>query len=303
MDIRHPFIRNLALIAAIAVCAVWGETFVSSKILLQAGLLPSEIFFIRFCLAYLFMCLFAHKRWRSASWKDELLLLMLGLTGGSLYFLSENMALMYSTASNVAILVGTTPLVTALLLSLFFREERMNARQLTGSFIAFLGMILVILNGRFVLHLNPKGDVLALGASVAWGIYSLIIKRLSSTYDSLFITRKVFGYGIVTLLPYFLWAGPPHPGIHVLARPEVWGNLLYLGLIASLLCYFVWNWSLTQLGTVRATNVIYLQSFFTMLFSHFILGEQITIMAIAGTIILVVGMAWASKKQKTDIKV
>lgn len=294
--LHDHIVQNLALLAAISVCAIWGETFVSSKILLQAGLLPSDIFFIRFCIAYLCMCLFSHARWKAQSWKDELLLLSLGATGGSIYFLSENMALMYSTASNVAILVGTTPLVTALLLSLFYKEERMNRRQVVGSVVAFMGMILVILNGRFVLHLNPKGDILALGASLTWGFYSLIIKRLSVRYDSLFITRKVFGYGIVTLLPYLAFVSPLNIDLNILSRPQVWGNLLYLGFVASMLCYFTWNWALTKLGTVRATNVIYLQSFFTMLFSYLILNERITLMAITGTFVLIVGMAMTAKR-------
>lgn len=257
--------------------------------------MPSDIFFMRFCIAYLCMCVFSHRRIMASSLKDEFLLMILGLTGGSLYFLSENMALMYSTASNVAILVGTTPLVTALLLSFFYREERMKRKQVIGSVVAFLGMTMVILNGRFLLHLNPKGDILALGASLTWGVYSLVIKRLSSKYDSLFITRKVFGYGILTILPYVLFVTPLNLDTAVLLRTEIWTNILYLGFIASMLCYFAWNWALTQLGTVRATNIIYLQSFFTMLFSHFILGENITIMAVSGTLLLIFGMSFAAR--------
>lgn len=287
---------NIGFIVATLVCAIWGETFVSSKILLQAGLLPSDIFFMRFCIAYACMCVFSHSRWKSKAWTDEMLFIVLGIMGGSLYFLSENMALMYSTASNVAILVGTTPLVTALLLSLFYKEERMNSRQLSGSIIAFFGMILVILNGRIFLHLNPKGDILALCASFTWGIYSLVIKRLAASYDSLFITRKIFGYGLLTILPYIIFVAPLKTDLTILTKTEVWTNILYLGFVASMLCYFAWNWALNVLGTVRATNIIYLQSFFTMLFSYFILDEIITPMAITGAVILIAGMAFATKK-------
>lgn len=295
---RGQIKHNLALIAAFTVCAIWGETFVSTKVLLQNGLMPSDIFFIRFLLAYCCISIFSHSRMWADSWKDEVLLLVLGLAGGSMYFLSENMALLYSTASNVAILVGTTPLVTALLLSIFYKEERMNRKQMTGSTIAFAGMVLVVLNGQLILHLNPKGDVLALGASLTWGLYSLVIKKLSYKYDSLFITRKVFAYGLLTILPYILFFKPLQQDLSIYLRPEVWGNLLYLGLVASMLCYFAWNWALQKLGTVRTTNIIYLQSFFTMLFAHLILGERITLMAICGTMTLILGMALASKKRQ-----
>lgn len=288
--------KHTATLVALGVCAIWGETFVSSKILLDAGLMPSDIFFYRFTLAYACMWIFCHKRLWSESWKDELLLLLLGIMGGSLYFLSENMALMFSTASNVAILVGTTPLATALLLSIFYKEERMKGRQIAGSLIAFAGMIMVILNGQLILHLNPRGDILALTASLTWAFYSLIIKRLSKNYNTLFITRKVFAYGLLTIIPYIIFAQPLNSDLSILFQPTVSLNLLYLGLVASMLCYFAWNWSLTRLGTVRATNIIYLQSFFTMFFSHLILNERITLMAVCGTLVLILGMIMASKK-------
>lgn len=273
--------------------AIWGETFVSSKVLLAAGLMPADIFVMRFSMAYVGIALCCHKRMWAKSLRHELMLLALGVLGGSLYFLSENMALLYSTASNVAILVGSTPLITALLLSLFYREERMHGRQIAGSLVAFLGMALVIFNGQFVLHLSPRGDLLALGAALTWGFYSLTMKQLSPHYDALFITRKVFAYGVLSILPYFWLVEPLHLEPSVLRQPHVWGNLVYLGLVASMLCYFSWNWVLSRIGTVRATNIIYLQAFFTMLVAHLVLGERITWMAIAGSLILIVGMVMA----------
>ena len=287
--------QNLAIVTALGVCAIWGETFVSTKILLEGGLMPSDIFFYRFTLAYICIWFFSYKRLWADNWQDELLLLVLGIMGGSLYFLTENMALMYSTASNVAILVGSTPLITAVLMAIFYKDERMCTRQMIGSLLAFGGMALVILNGQLMLHLNPKGDILALCASLTWACYSLIIKKLSRHYNSLFITRKIFIYGILTILPYLWIKSPLMVDINVLSKPAVWVNLLYLGVVASMLCFVAWNWTLKRLGTVRATNIIYLQSFWTMFFSYLILDERITLMAICGTATLILGMYMAGK--------
>lgn len=286
----------MPLLLCILVVAIWAETFVSSKILLTAGLQPADIFFIRFFIAYLCMIILSHKRMWSKHIGHEVMFLLTGITGGSLYFLTENMALKYSTASNVAILVGTTPIVTAILLAIFYREERMNRRQVAGSVVAFLGLILVVLNGQLVLHLNPVGDILALGASLCWGGYSLIMKKLTSHYDSRFITRKVFGYGLLTILPWFLFVEPLQTDPSLLLQTKVWGNLLYLALIASMGCFLVWNWLLPRLGVVRATNVVYTQCVFTMFISALVLGEQITWMAILGTVILIAGMMSAGRK-------
>lgn len=291
------------ILAALGVMAVWGETFVSSKVLLNVGLMPADIFLYRFTIAYLGMLAMSHRRMWMSSLKHELLIAVCGIAGGSMYFLTENMALRYSTASNVAILVGTTPLVTAILLACCYKEERMSRRQVVGSLIALLGMILVVLNGQLILHLNPLGDALALGASLSWGIYSLCIKPLTKLYDSRFITRKVFGYGLLTILPWFWFVEPLNADPALLSMPKVWLNLLYLGCIASLACYLVWNWVLPRLGVVKATNIIYTQSVYTMFFSWLILHERITWMAMLGTIVLISGMILSEKgkkKQNTD---
>ncbi len=289
--------KHLYFFVALLVVAIWGETFVSSKILLSEGLMPADIFFYRFTVAYLCMVLLSHRQMWAYNLKHELMFLLMGIAGGSLYFLTENMALKYSTASNVAIIVGTTPMMTALLLACFYKDERMNIRQVIGSLIAFVGLILVVLNGRFALHLNPLGDTLALCASITWGLYSLCMKTLSSHYDTRFITRKVFGYGLLTILPWFFLVDPLQTNLSILGKPTVWVNLIYLSLVASLLCYLTWNWVLPRLGVVKATNVVYSQCAFTMAISAIVLHERIIWVAIVGTCILIGGMLLMIKRK------
>lgn len=275
---------------------IWGETFVSTKMLLNAGLMPADIFFYRFLLAYVLTWFVSYKRLFCRNITDELTTFVLGVLGGSLYFLTENMALVYSTASNVAILLSSCPLLTALLLSIFYKSERLSKKQIFGSLLAFLGMVMVVLNGQLILHLNPRGDALAIGAAVCWAFYSLLIKRVMHKYSSWFISRKVFFYGLLTILPYYALVSPLNTDVSILTRPVVYGNLLYLGSVASMFCYIMWNWTLSKLGAVKATNYLYLQSLFTMVFASLILHERITWMAIAGAAILILGMIRAERK-------
>lgn len=284
----------LAMIAATAVVIIWSETFVSTKVLIGRGLLPSDIFFYRFLLAYIAIWFITPgRKLFCGNMRDELRMLLLGISGGSLYFLVENSALQYSTASNVSILVGSAPLLTAILMCICFRDEHMRPVQVLGSLVAFVGMAMVVMNGNVVLHLNPLGDMLAIGAALTWGIYSVLMKKVSGRYDVRFTTRKVFGYGLLTILPIFIFR-PLDMDTALLGQPVVWGNLVYLGLVASLVCFVVWNWCLPRLGTVRTTNMIYCQPFFTMLISSIWLGERITWMAVAGTAILIGGMMLAN---------
>lgn len=283
-------------LGAMLVVTIWGTTFISSKVLLNNGLTPAEIFIMRFGMAYLCVSALSHDKLWSGNWKDELSLFGLGILGGSLYFQTENQALAYSTASNVSILVSTTPLLTALLIAIFYKSERLSRIQVAGSLIAFIGVILVVLNGQLILHLNPKGDSLALTASLTWAFYSLVMRRLMGRYDSKFITRKVFGYGLVTILPYFAFVEPFNCSTDLLTQPKILCNLLYLGLIASTGGFLIWNWVMKELGAVKSTNYIYAQSPIAIIFSAIILDERITWMAIVGVVVLIAGMMMAQKK-------
>ena len=284
---------------ALFVVLIWGTTFVSSKVLLNSGLLPADIFFVRFVMAYCCMLCISHKRLFANSVADELTLVGLGLMGGSVYFLVENMALLHSTASNVSILVSTTPLVTAMLLAIFYKSERLSMKQIFGSILAFVGVVLVVLNGQFILHLNPLGDALALGASFTWGFYSLFMRRIMGRYSADFITRKVFFYGLVTILPYFAFVNPLNIDLLTSGNMTIWSNLIFLGIIASTGGYLLWNWVMRKLGAVKSTNFIYLQSLVAMVAGHVILGERITFMAIAGAVILIAGMILAVRKKRS----
>ena len=125
----------LGHLTALFVVMIWGETFVSSKVLLNAGLMPADIFFYRFLLAYALIWFVSYKRLWCRNYTDELTCFALGILGGSLYFLTENMALVYDLASNVAILVSSCPLITAFLLSIFYKNERLNRKQIFGSMV------------------------------------------------------------------------------------------------------------------------------------------------------------------------
>lgn len=283
-------------ILAILTSAIWGTTFISSKLLLQEGLSPAAIMILRFVLAYVLMLPFVKGKWFCKSLKDELLMVLLGISGGSLYFLLENTALVYTQASNVAIIIAATPLLTMLTVNLLDRGKGASKRLYGYSLMSLAGVALVILNGNFVLKLNPIGDLLTFGAVVTWVIYSIIIAKVQERYSSWMITRKIFFYGVVTLLPYFL-IEPWDVTWEMMSRPMVWGNIAYLGVLASLVCYAAWNIVIKQLGAVDATNYLYINPIVAMITANLLLGERITPLAIAGTALILVGVYLAERKK------
>lgn len=288
--------QRLYHILAILTSAIWGTTFISSKLLLEEGLSPAAIMILRFILAYLLMLPFVKGKWLCKSLKDELLMVILGISGGSLYFLLENTALVYTQASNVAIIIAATPLLTMLTANLLDRGKGISKKLYGYSLISLIGVVLVILNGNFVLKLNPIGDLLTFGAVVTWVIYSIIIAKVQDRYSSWMITRKIFFYGVLTLFPYFLFK-PWDVTWEMMARPMVWGNLLYLGVLASLGCYVAWNIVIKRLGAVDATNYLYINPIVAMVTANLLLGEIITPLAIVGTLLILVGVYLAEKKK------
>lgn len=284
-------------IAAFLIVVVWGCTFVQTKVLINAGLRPDEIFTLRFVIAYLLILPFSWRRLFLANVKDELIALLLGLTGGSLYFIVENYALAYGYCSNVSLIVCLTPLVTALIVGWRYPAERLGKAGMVGSVVALGGMALVVFNGNFVLKLSPLGDVLALGACICWALYSLLIKHLGARYDNMLITRKVFGYGLLTIIPLLLWRGI-NCDIVIYGGAAVWGNILFLGVVASMLCFLGWNWCLARLGTVRATNFLYLNPVIAIVSSALVLGERVTWIAVLGAVCILAGLVYVDRNRQ-----
>lgn len=280
---------------AILTVGIWGLTFISTKVLIEHGLSPQEIFLLRFLMAYLGIWFISPRKLFADNWKDELWLLWGGVTGGSFYFFTENTALEITLATNVAFIVCTAPLLTTILSLLIYKKEKATAGLVGGSLLALVGVALVVYNGHFILKISPLGDFLTLLAAFSWAFYSLIMKKMSGRYRTTFITRKIFFYGILTILPAFIL----HPwqfSLSGLWQPAVWMNLLFLGVLASLVCFVVWNIILKQLGTVRASNYIYLNPLFTLVGSAVLLDEQFTVMSLMGAMLILGGVYWAGKR-------
>ncbi len=267
----------------------WGVSFVSTKVLLDNGLRPAEIYIYRFVLAYLLVLAVCHKRLFSNSVRDELLFAICGLCGGSVYFIAENTALEYTLVSNVSLITSISPLITTFMLGMIYKSEKPGKGIYIGSVVALAGVACVIFNSSFVVKMNPLGDLLSLSAAISWAVYSLVLRKLNALYSVMFISRKTFFYGVLTALPYML-AEPQMSSPDVLLRTEVWPHMLFLGVFASMIAYVIWAQSVKHLGAITASNYIYLQPIVTLVASMFFLGETITIVGYAGCALILGGL-------------
>ena len=271
---------------AIFCVIVWGSTFVVSKSLL-AHLQPLQLMLIRFIIAYAAMWL-VYPKWHFRL-KEEWRFLVMGFLANTLYAWAENTALTITFATNVSILVSTTPIMTAILMALFHRSERLNRLQLIGFAVAFAGMVLVVFNGTVALQLKPTGDLLSLLAAATWAVYGLLLRRWSKEYNSALITRKLMFYGVLTVLPMVLSGNTSFDFSSILTLKNGL-QLAYLGIVGSAICFLFWNIAIRQIGVLTTTLYIYSIPLVTLVISAIFLHEKITFMGVLGIFLVIAGM-------------
>lgn len=281
-------------LSAILTIIIWGTTFISTKVLL-VDFQPVEILFFRFVMGLLALCA-VYPHWlKGTTRKQELIFAGAGFCGICLYYLLENIALTYTMASNVGVIISVAPFFTAIISHLVTKEEKLRFNFFSGFVVAMIGIALISFNGS-KLELNPVGDLLALLAALVWACYSILTKKIGSFgYNTILTTRRVFSYGILFMIPA-LFLFDFNCDITRFAKPVYLFNIIYLGLGASALCFVTWNFAVKVLGAVKTSVYIYMVPVITVVTSVLILREQITVMAGFGTILTLAGLFLSESK-------
>lgn len=281
--------KTIGHLAALLTIIIWGTTFISTKILL-VGFQPVEILFFRFVMGFIVLLMLSPKRLKTASRKEELTFAVAGLCGICLYYLLENIALTYTLASNVGVIISVAPFFTAILAHLVIKsEEKLRLQFFTGFIVAMVGIVLISFNGQ-ELELKPIGDLLAIVAALVWAFYSILTRKINSFgYPVILTTRRTFFYGILFMIPT-LFFFDFQLDLSRFGELTYLLNILYLGLGASALCFVTWNFAVKELGAVKTSVYIYMVPVITVLTSVLILHEQLTALASIGTILTLIGL-------------
>ncbi len=282
-------------LAALLTILIWGTTFISTKVLL-VDFQPVEILFFRFVLGLLALLIVCPRRLTGTTLRQEIVFGAAGLCGVCLYYLMENIALTYTMASNVGVIISAAPFFTAILSHLLLKkEEKLGAAFFVGFLIAMAGIGLISFNGS-ALQLNPTGDLLALLAAFLWACYSILTRRISGYgYHTILTTRRIFFYGILFMVPA-LFLFDFRLELDRFANPVYLLNILFLGLGASALCFVTWNFAVRLLGAVKTSVYIYLVPVITVAASVVILREPFTWMTGAGTVLTLAGLLLSEGK-------
>lgn len=275
-------------LAAFITILIWGTTFISTKVLLKT-FSPVEILFIRFVMGYLALWLVCPRTLKLDSRRQEPLFMAAGLCGITMYYLLENIALTFTLASNVGVIISIAPFFTAILSCLFLGGTRPGRQFFIGFLLAMAGIFLLSF-GSSSLSINPMGDILAVAAAIIWAVYSTLTKKISALgYGTIQTTRRTFFYGLIFMIPA-LALMDFNVSLSQVTSPLNLCNLLFLGLGASALCFVTWNLAVKILGSVRTSVYIYMVPVITTVSSALVLKEPVTMTAVCGIALTLAGL-------------
>ena len=280
-------------VLAIVVILAWGVSFPFTKILLNAGITPTEIFVYRSAMAYVGLLIFSRFKIKVWGWKDELLAVLCGLTGGAMYFILQNEALKLTLLSDVVVVVAINPLLTTILAAIFLKEEHFSFKILLGSALAFAGVAVVTFQNGFEWGDGLMGNVLAFLATLSWAVYSVLLKRMQGRFSTLDITRKVMIYGMMCAIPLMFFE--PMSPFSTILRPDLLSNLLFLALVCSMAAFFLWNVVIKKIGTIKASNYLYLDPVVSIVAGVILIQEPVGLVAMLGCALVLLGVIIVEK--------
>ncbi len=276
-------------ILAVITVVIWATTFVSTKVLLT-DFTPIEILLFRFLIGLIVLIIIYPKMLKVECKKQEFVFAAAGLCGVCLYYLIEIIALTYTMASNVGVIISVSPFFTAVLSVIFIKKhEKLKINFFVGFLLALIGICLISFNGSKI-QFNPLGDILAVLAALVWAVYSLIMAKISGYgYNVIQTTRRVFIYGIIFMfLAVFIFGFEFN--IYNFTKPIYILNIVYLGVGASAICFLTWNFSVKTIGALKTSIYIYIVPVITVIASAIVLKEKLTLISILGTVLTIAGL-------------
>ena len=271
---------------------IWGSTFLVTKLVLgQIG--PLQLTGLRFLIAFMGLAPLAARQ--GFRWIDVFRprYIAFGLTGTTLYYAFQNVGMTLTSVSSTVLILSIVPALTAVL-ALFFLNEKLDHIQLLGIGLVTVGVILIALgsgDGRAGASV-VLGNLMIFGSALSWAIYTIQGRKMVGDRPALVMTAASTAAGALLLLPFVVWEisriGLPHLSV------SGWLGVLYLGLAASGLTMYLWNYALQTLTASVASTYINLVPV-VGLTGAFLLGEIPPALQLAGGALALVGV-WLSSR-------
>jgi drug/metabolite transporter (DMT)-like permease len=282
---------------AIFLMIMWSLSYLSIKVIAEE-VSPVLSAFYRFALAAIILILILKIKYPQEKIlkEDRFKLALGGIFGVGIYFIFENYAVAYTSASNVAILIASIPIFTLFSQAIIYKEK-MTYGKVFGATLSLVGIIIIILSKERVSLFSKGsiGDLMALGAVFSWIIYNIVCSNFKGHYKSITITTYQIVWGALFLSPSIFFSTLQMPSTKVAL------NIVFLSIFCSCIGYIVYVYCLKELGATVITTYINLQPIMSIIAAAIILKESITIWQVIGCSVIVIGVTLVSFDGKINI--
>lgn len=284
---------------AMILMILWGVSYLSIKVVVHE-IHPILAAFYRFLIAAIILFIYLKVRYpeEKVLKEDKVGMALCGFFGVAMYFLFENCAVYFTSASNVAIIISSIPIFTLISQRIIFKE-RINMVKGVGAFLSIIGIGIILLSkGKVSLFSKGTiGDLMGLGAALCWVAYTVCISKLKGNYKSIVVTTYQTIWGCILLSPSIFIFQSSVPSYKAVA------NLLYLALFCTCIGYAIYIYCQNKLGATVITTYINLQPIVSMISATILLNEHINSKQILGSTIIITGLFLASKSEKINEKI
>lgn len=279
-----------AMIALTFMALCFGGTWVAGKVALE-DLSPFTIAAVRFALASLLLfgwTRITRRRLSPVTRRNLPLAMAMGLTAVAGYNILFLVGLTLAPASDGAIIVpGTAPILTAVLAAVFL-GERLRPATAIGMGVAVAGLFLVVTPAAESGPDRLLGAILFFLGALCWAIYGVISKRGARQFDSVSATLYGSLIGTLVLLPPAIIEG--RAGELFEAGATAWIGVVYLAVFGSLVAFLLVQFGIRRIGAGPASVFALLVPIFGVGSSALLLGERLTLLALAGGALVLAGL-------------
>ena len=288
---RRPSAAELMLLVTVV---IWAFNFTVTKYILDNGFAPLAYSSLRFAAAGLLFAAITYRYEHSFRLQRRHLVLLLGAALVGIYV--NQVAFVYAieltTASTVALIFGTLPVLTALF-AYAFGIERLSRRFWIAAVFSFAGVALVAVGSEGGVSGDVTGDLLALVGAASWGLYSIAIAPLMRSYSPFRISAIALLVGCLpltlTALPQLIDQDWDLPGL-------VWAGFAFAVLGPLVLTNVLWFTAIDRVGPSRATLVTNLQPFLAAVFAVVLLSESISALQLVGGAAIALSLLLARRR-------